>query len=102
MGGRVHDVTLELSSARTAVVSPERSLKSDAPSETQRYPGEFKPLFAAVRARSSLSIALDLLSPWIITVLYSLARRARRCKEVLRVQNHGEQGRARLKQGKSS
>ncbi len=63
VGGRVHDVTLELSSARTAVVSPERSLKSDAPSETQRYPGDlnrYSPPFAP----GALS-----LSAWICSLL---------------------------------
>lgn len=95
MGGRVHDVTLELSSARTAVVSPERSLKSDAPSETQRYPGDlsrYSPPSAP--GALSLSIALDLLSPWIIIVLYPFHEDVRR---FFPVQNNGEHGDALVK-----
>lgn len=72
-GGRVHDVTLQLSSARTAVVSPERSLKSDAPSETQRYPGDLN-RYSPPSTPGALSISLDLPSPWIIIILYSFAR----------------------------
>jgi len=72
-GGRVHDVTPQLSSARTAVVSPERSLKSDAPSETLRDPGDLT-RYSPPSTPGALSISLDLPSPWIIIIIYSLAR----------------------------
>lgn len=93
VGGRVHDVTLELSSTLTAVVSTERSLKSDAPSETQRYPGDLN-RYSPPPATGALSIALDLLSPWIIIVLYPFHEDVRR---FFPVQNNGEHGDALVK-----
>ncbi|KAL1252026.1 hypothetical protein QQF64_019822 [Cirrhinus molitorella] len=102
VGGRVHDVTLQLSSARTAVVSPERSLKSDAPSETQRYPGDLHRYSPSACGRELSLFRLGsepLLGLLPLPFFIPCPRRARRCKGgFARAENpRRTQERARLK-----